>query len=277
MNGILCVYKPQDMTSFDVVARVRRIMNAKVGHAGTLDPMATGILVLAINKATKCLNYIGVENKTYVASMKLGTRTHTGDVWGDVLETHDVKTPDIERVKEVIASFKGSMTQRVPKVSAKKIDGRRSYDLVLKGIEVEQLYADITILDIEFLGMEEDEIKFKATVSNGTYIRTLCEDIAEKLGTLGAMSSLERTEVGIYRLSDAIALDDVQVDTPLDSVKDSIVLPKIYDLSLSEKVMNGKRIQLITEHDLVMIDAGPYFAIYEREMNTQFKSIRGLW
>ena len=158
MDGILCVYKPQNMTSFDVVARVRRILNAKVGHAGTLDPMATGILVLAINKATKALNYIGTEQKTYIAKLQLGTHTHTGDIWGDVIDTQSVPELTEDQVKEVLRTFLGTMTQRVPKVSAKKIDGRRSYDYVLKGDEVEQLYTEVSISNIELISFNSGVI-----------------------------------------------------------------------------------------------------------------------
>lgn len=277
MDGILCVYKPQNMTSFDVVARVRRILNAKVGHAGTLDPMATGILVLAINKATKALNYIGTEQKTYIAKLQLGTHTHTGDIWGDVIDTQSVPELTEDQVKEVLRTFLGTMTQRVPKVSAKKIDGRRSYDYVLKGDEVEQLYTEVSISNIELISFNSGVIEFGATVSNGTYIRTLCEDIAEKLGTIGTMSSLERTVVGIYTLSDAIKLEDVSMETPLDDVKSSIVLPKIVDESLSVLISHGKRIELDTQHDRVLLDGGDYFAVYERELGSRFKSVRGLW
>lgn len=277
MDGILCVYKPQNMTSFDVVARVRRILNAKVGHAGTLDPMATGILVLAINKATKALNYIGTEQKTYIAKLQLGTHTHTGDIWGDVIDTQSVPELTTDQVNSVLKSFLGTMTQRVPKVSAKKIDGRRSYDYVLKGDEVEQLYTEVTISDISLISFESGVIEFSATVSNGTYIRTLCEDIAEKLGTVGTMSSLERTVVGIYTLSDAIKLEDITMETALDDVKTSIVLPKIVDESLSVLISHGKRIELDTPHDLVLLDGGDYFAVYERELESRFKSVRGLW
>lgn len=278
MNGILCVYKPQNMTSFDVVARIRRILKTKkVGHAGTLDPMATGILVIAVNKATKALNYIGVENKTYEGQIKLGLRTHTGDIWGDVLETMDYRDYSKEEIETVLNSFLGKMRQRVPKVSAKKIEGQRSYDLVRKGEDVEQLYTDIEISDIELLSFSNGLIDFRATVSNGTYIRTLCEDIAEKLGTIGTMSALERTVVGVYTLEDAIALDDINENTVLTDVRSSIVLPKIVDKGLNERIGHGKRINLNTTHDQVLLDGEEFFAVYEREKDDQFKSVRGLW
>ena len=265
------------MTSFDVVAKVRKVFGSKVGHSGTLDPGATGVLVCAINRATKAINYIGVKDKTYQGTLKLGLLTHTGDIWGDVLETQAVPELTQEKVIEVLNTFVGPMTQRVPKVSAKKIDGKRSYDLVRNNQEVEQLYTEINILDMKFISFEGDEITFEATVSNGTYIRTLCEDIAEKLGTVGTMSALNRTVVGIYTLDDCIDLEDLTVETPLFDVKEAIVTPKILVPELDLEISHGKRIQLDTEYDEVMVDGGVHFAIYEREKGTQFKSVRGLW
>ena len=256
MNGILIVNKPQNMTSFDVVAQVRRKLKAKVGHAGTLDPMATGILVLAINKATKALNYIGVENKTYVGKVKLGLHTDTGDVWGKVDQEASVPIISQDQIIAVLESFIGQSQQRVPKVSAKKVDGKRSYDYVFSGQEVKQLYTDINISELEFLSFDGREIEFKACVSNGTYIRTLCEDIAQALGTLGAMSYLNRTQVGVYDLSHALELDAIDMETPLEDTKDAIVLDRIMDDSLAERISHGKRIELDTKSDQVFLDAG---------------------
>ena len=266
------------MTSFDCVARVRRVFGSKVGHSGTLDPNATGVLVIAVGKATKALNFIGVENKTYQASLKLGVHTHTGDIWGDVLNTQEVPELTQKQIDEVLKSFLGKMTQRVPKVSAKKINGKKSLDLVRQNKEVEQLYTDIEILDIKFLGFDDEgDIRFEATVSNGTYIRTLCEDIAEKLGTIGTMSKLVRTVVGVYTLDDCIDLETLNESSTIHDVKEAIVTPKIEVPELALEISHGKRIQLNTTYDEVFLDAGEYYAIYQREHDTQFKSVRGLW
>lgn len=277
MNGIICINKPQGMTSFDVVAKLRKVYGSKIGHTGTLDPGATGVLVCAINKATKAIQFIGVENKTYQGTVQLGTLTHTGDIWGDVLETKDVPELTQEQVEAVLASFEGKMTQRVPKVSAKKIDGKRSYDLVRQNKEVEQLYADITISNIKLLKFEGNTISFEASVSNGTYIRTLCEDIAERLGTVGTMSALNRTVVGIYTLDDCVELEDVNSETVLKDVKEAIVRPVVHLPEKDLEISHGKRLQLETEHDEVLVDGGTHYAIYARETGTQFKSVRGLW
>lgn len=278
MSGILCINKPQGMTSFDVVARVRKALKTKkVGHSGTLDPGATGVLVIAVDKATKALNFIGVENKTYRARLKFGIKTHTGDIWGDVLEKGDVHALSQETIESALTSFLGHSTQRVPKVSAKKIDGKRSYDLVRQNKEVEQLYTDITILDIKLIQVLDGEIEFEASVSNGTYIRTLCEDIAESLGMLGTMSALQRTVVGVYRLEDCVELEDLNESTPLYDVKEAIVRPKLSVPELAQDISHGKRVLLDVEADEVLLDAGEFFAIYAREKDNQFKSVRGLW
>lgn len=277
MDGIIIVDKPQNMTSFDVVNRIKRTLHAKVGHSGTLDPMATGILVIALNRATKSLAYMGVEDKVYRATMILGKATHTGDIWGDVLEECDVEPIAEKKVADVMASFQGAMKQRVPKVSAKKIDGKRSYQYVLDNEDVVQLYTDIVIHDIKLLRFEGQEIEFEAKVSNGTYIRTLCEDIAIALGTIGTMSALRRTQVGHYTLADAVQLDDVSALTPLIATKDAIGLPRIERMDALTTIRDGKRLEIETEHDLILVDGGPYYAVYEREHDTIFKSVRGLW
>ncbi|QIK57501.1 tRNA pseudouridine(55) synthase TruB [Erysipelothrix sp. HDW6A] len=277
MDGILCIDKPENMTSFDVVKKVRWLTKAKVGHSGTLDPMATGVLVLALNKATKALPYLGVSDKTYHTKLKLGLKTHTGDIWGDILETSDVHELPLDLIKETLSSMLGDMTQRVPKVSAKKIDGKRSYQYVLDNQEVKELTTAITIHSIEFISYQDDEIEFVAKVSNGTYIRTLCEDIADKLGTIGTMSYLRRTEVGPFKLENCLKLEDIDMNVSVLPTKKGIELPVIFDESYSEDIKNGRRLKLDTDHDKVLLDAGEYFAVYERERDTVFKSVRGLW
>lgn len=277
MNGILCINKPQEMTSFDVVAKVRKLLKVKVGHSGTLDPMATGVLVLAINQATKALPYLGLDDKTYRGKCKLGIKTSTGDIWG--LVEQEAVVPDFTE-KDVLECFErlmGPQTQRVPKVSAKKIDGKKSYEYVFNQEEVKQLYTEITIYKLELLSIVGDEIEFRAFVSNGTYIRTLCEDIGEQLGTIGTMSSLEREQVGPYRIEDAYTLESLTPNIPLISVKDTIALPKIVNPRMEDYVKNGKRLKLSIDEDRVLIDTGTYYAVYEREKETTFKSIRGLW
>lgn len=277
MDGIIIIDKPQNMTSFDVVNKVKRITRAKVGHSGTLDPMATGVLVIATNRATKALSYLGIEDKVYHASMTFGTRTHTGDIWGEVLETQVAPKISIDSIQDVLKSLIGKMEQRVPKVSAKKVDGKRSYQYVLDDEEVKQLYTSIEILSLDFISFDGTTLEFVAKVSNGTYIRTLCEDIAEKFGTIGTMTALRRTQVGKFSLENAVQLEELSMMTPVIPIKDAIDFPKIVVPQYLTSIRDGKRIELETEHDEVLVDAGAYYAIYEREEKNIFKSVRGLW
>lgn len=277
MDGIILVNKKKNMTSFDVIRLLRKKYKLKLGHSGTLDPNATGLLLIASGKATKALNYIDAHDKVYIASCKLGLKTDTGDIWGETLETKEPKPINEEALFKVIKSQIGKITQRVPMVSAKKIDGKKLYEYHRENIEVETQYTDIEIYDIEVLDIQEDSFTFKAHVSNGTYIRTLCEDIAEDLNEIGTMSSLLRSQIGDFKVEDALDLDALpDVLNPINT-KDLITLEKIYVPNLEFKIKNGQRIQLDTTHDQVLVDAGEYYAVYQREVDDIFKSVRGLW
>lgn len=277
MQGFISIHKPEGMTSFDVVRKIKRVYKTKAGHCGTLDPNATGLLIVAVGSATKSLPYMGLETKVYEASLKLGLSTDTGDIWGEVLEKREVKPVSNDQVISVLNSFIGKQKQRVPMVSAKKIDGKKLYEYHRQNIEIETQYTDIEVYEIDLIELSEDTIKFRAFVSNGTYIRTLCEDIAEKLDNIGTMSSLVRSAVGDFKLDNAIALDEVTEETELQSPKDVITLPKIINVDLEFDIMNGKRIVLDTEFDQVLLDSGTYYAVYKREDNNIFRSVRGLW
>lgn len=281
MNGILCINKPQNMTSFDVVAKLRKSTRAKVGHSGTLDPNATGVLVLAMNQGTKALPYLGVEDKIYYAEIKLGYTTHTGDVWGDTTASQVIQEYTQEMLETVCQNLSGKYSQRVPKVSAKKIDGKRSYDYVFENKEVKQLYSDVEVYSIEIVKFDKESIAIRAHVSNGTYIRTLCEDIAEGLGNLGTMSLLNREAVGRFTLADCIDIDDLQnlelLEKKVIHTKDAIQLPRIENENMEDYVKNGKRLKLNIEDDIVLVDAQEYYAVYKREKDNIFRSVRGLW
>ncbi len=278
VNGIVCINKPKGMTSFDVIRQIQRKLGVKAGHSGTLDPEASGVLVVAINKATKALQFMEIKDKVYEATLKLGTKTDTGDIWGKILDTKPLTSISEAEVASVLKSMIKKQSQRVPMVSAKKVDGKKLYEYHRQNIEIETQYTDIEIFDIELLDFKADEIKFRAHVSNGTYIRTLCEDIAEKLGTLGTMSSLKRTQVGKFKLSDCIDFEALTLETPCISVKDAIMLDRITDESYATQIMHGKRIKLENvSFDIVLMDGGLYYAVYKREKDDIFRSVRGLW
>lgn len=278
MNGIICINKPKGKTSFDVVRYIQRELKVKAGHSGTLDPNATGVLVVAINKATKALQFLGLEDKVYTATLKLGIKTDTGDVWGETIDEAIVPSLDKETVMHTLNTFIGKQSQRVPIVSAKKIDGKKLYEYHRQNIEVETQYTDIEIFDIQFIDFKDDEITFTAHVSNGTYIRTLCEDIAQALNTVGTMATLNRDQVGKFTMADCIDLDAVDETVTFIPTKEAISLPVVKDASLAMVLEHGKKIQLDQQiHDTVLIDAGEFYAVYKREQDNLFRIVRGLW
>lgn len=212
-NEIILIDKPEGMTSFGVVARVRRVLSeragkkVKVGHTGTLDPFATGLLILMVGKATKrCLEFMKLD-KEYVAEIRLGEISTTGDPEGIVQKSYTGEALDFEVVKKVVQSFVGEIEQRVPAFSAVKINGRRAYDLARKGIEVEMPVRKVKIYEIQILEYNWPVLKIRAKVSSGTYMRTLGEDIGEKLGTGAYLTRLRRTKIADYSVDDAIPLE----------------------------------------------------------------------
>jgi len=210
MNGIINIYKPKGITSHDVVYRIRRLYGTKrVGHAGTLDPMATGVLPVLVGNACAAQDYIMEHDKTYVAGLRLGTITDTGDITGEILETKD-NIPDEETVKRVGESFVGEMKQLPPMYSAIKIGGKKLYELAREGKTVEREARDITVYSSEMLEKVSDtDYYFKFSVSKGTYIRTLGEDIGTKLGCGGTLFSLERTVCGEFTKQNAHTLEEL--------------------------------------------------------------------
>lgn len=210
MDGILIIDKPEGFTSFDVVAKMRGMLRTrKVGHAGTLDPMATGVLPILVERGTKCCDILPCQDKRYTATLKLGLLTDTLDSTGTVLETRPVTIGE-EEVKAVLRDFVGEIQQVPPMYSAIQIQGQRLYDLARQGIEVERPARSITIYHCNYLGKgpQENEYIIDVACSKGTYIRTLCSDIGEKLGCGATMTALRRTEAAGFTLSESITLEE---------------------------------------------------------------------
>ena len=210
MNGILIVDKPRDWTSHDVVAKLRGIYRERrIGHSGTLDPMATGVLAVFLGRATRAVELCENDEKTYVAGLRLGTVTNTQDITGEVLETRpvDVTQPQLE---EVLSRFTGPQQQIPPMYSAVKIQGKKLYELARKGQTVERKPRDIVIHRLKLLGREGEDYILEVRCSKGTYVRTLCHDIGEALGCGGCLSSLRRTAAGRFSLEDAVTLEEIQ-------------------------------------------------------------------
>ena len=215
MDGIIIINKPIGFTSQDVVSKVKKILNIKkAGHAGTLDPLATGVLPVLLGNATRVSKYLIEHDKKYIATIKLGEKRNTGDLEGDVIEKSDIKISDEKFIKNVIESFIGKSTQIPPIYSAIKINGKKLYEYAREGKEVEIPSREIEIYEIELIdfNIEKQEIKFSTKCSKGTYIRTLCEDIAKKLDTVGYMSSLERVQVDKFYIENAIDFETLELN-----------------------------------------------------------------
>lgn len=279
MNGLLLLNKEADMTSHDLVNIVRRQVDLqKVGHTGTLDPNATGLMVIAIGKATKLVSYLQTDNKEYILEMQLGILTDTLDIWGEVLKSEQVKKPSKKEFETVLNAFLGKHKQTPPMYSAIKIKGKKLYELARAGKNIDVPQREVEIYEIELLDYK-DTIKIRVLCSSGTYIRTLCLDIANKCNTIGTMTSLVRTKIGDFSLADANTISELK-NNQYRIIKPQKALAKYptidYD-NLSD-ILNGRKITLETEHDLVLIKVkGEVMAFYERINVNLFKSKRGLW
>lgn len=209
-SGIINIYKEEGYTSFDVVAKLRGILGIrKIGHTGTLDPAATGVLPVCIGKATKVCDLLTDKDKTYRAVMRLGFVTDTQDMTGKILEEHPVEVSE-EQIKDALLSFVGKTEQIPPMYSALKVNGKKLCDLARQGIEVERKPREIYISKLQIQNIQLPLVTFEVTCSKGTYIRTLCEDVGKKLGCGACMDSLIRTRVAGFQIEDSITLDQVQ-------------------------------------------------------------------
>ena len=198
MNGIVIVDKPQGWTSQDVTAKLRGVFQTRrIGHGGTLDPMATGVLPVFVGRATRGVEFFEHAEKTYETLLRLGITTDTEDITGTVLTQQDAAVTE-DMVEEVLPRFRGEIMQVPPMYSALKVNGQKLYDLARKGKEVERQPRPITIHELTFLGMEADGIRLRVRCSKGTYIRTLCKDIGQALGCGGCMAELRRVAAGEY-------------------------------------------------------------------------------
>lgn len=212
MNGIIILDKPQDFTSFDVVAVMRRLSRQKkIGHTGTLDPMATGVLPLLLGKATRAASLLEDSDKTYRASFRLGVATDTQDSTGKITAKKMLPVSQ-EQIMSVLPAFRGEILQLPPMYSAVQKDGKRLYELARQGIEVEREKRPVTIYRLELEEYDESALEgiFTVECSKGTYIRTLCADLGEALGTYGIMTGLRRTKAAGYTLKDAVTLDEAR-------------------------------------------------------------------
>ena len=244
MNGILLINKPINITSRDVVnIAVKKLGTKKIGHTGTLDPLATGVMVLCIGKATKLVDLLTSEKKEYIAEVTFGIKTDTLDITGNVLKKEKTLISKSD-ISKVLNSFQGKYSQEVPIYSAVKVNGKKLYEYARNNETVKLPSREVEIYNIEFLDYNNSgnylKIKFKCLVSKGTYIRSLIKDICDKLGVIGTMSKLTRTKQGNFNLEDCIDVDDIALDRIIN-IKKILNIPKIYvDDNLKNKILNGQ-------------------------------------
>lgn len=264
MDGIIIINKEKGWTSNDIVQKLKNIFHEKTGHTGTLDPLATGVLPILVGKGTGLSKYLINHNKEYIATIKLGQKTTTGDSEGKIIEQKEVtkKMLQTEFVKQVLASFQGKQKQVPPMYSAIKVDGKKLYEYARKGQNVAIKPREIEIYNIEIISVLQDdqEIKYKVNCSKGTYIRTLSESIAEMLGTVGFMKELQRTKVGDFSINQAIKISDVTQKENLVS-KNFITIEKFFEnnekINLTKNqlkmFLNGVKIHMTLENGIYKI------------------------
>lgn len=246
MDGIIIMDKPEDFTSFDMVAKMRRLLNTrKVGHAGTLDPMATGVLPIFVGRATKCCDILPNQNKRYTATFQLGYTTDTLDATGRVLSRSEV-TADKAQVQAALEQFRGEIMQLPPMYSAIQINGKRLYDLARQGIEVEREKRPVTIARLDLLSCDEQTHTYQIDVacSKGTYIRTLCADIGEALGCGATMTALRRTEAAGFSLADALTLEQAEQLSKEGSLKEQLLPIETVFAPLPALKLGGRQEQM---------------------------------
>ena len=220
MNGILIINKEKGWTSHDVVAKIRKITGEKVGHTGTLDPLATGVLPLLIGKGTKFSKYLINHDKIYEVELELGKKTDTADSEGKIIDEKDVNEEYIkENLEKVLQGFVGKQEQIPPMYSAIKRNGKKLYEYARAGEKVEIEPRRIEIYNMELIKYDDKRVNFKVFCSKGTYIRSLCEDIAEKLNTVGYMKNLNRLQVGKFKIENAIKIDEAN----MESIKEHLI------------------------------------------------------
>ena len=248
MNGVLNIFKPKGMSSFDAVRVVKKVAGTgKVGHTGTLDPEATGVLPICIGKATKIIDYIMDSEKVYEVTLKLGIRTTTYDLEGEVLEERDPSHLTEEEILNAINSFKGEYSQIPPMYSALKQNGVRLYELARKGIEAERKGRLVNIYNLEDIKINNPYISMKVTCSKGTYIRSLCYDIGEKLGVFATMTQLNRAKTSVFSQEKSININELTKENINDYILSMEEALEKYDKIIVNKkyvklLVNGVRV-----------------------------------
>ena len=247
MDGIIIINKTKGCTSHDIVYKIKKMLNEKVGHTGTLDPMAEGVLPILVGKGTLASKYLINHDKKYIVELQLGTKTDTADGEGRIVKQQPVNKEILttKNIEKILQSFVGKQEQIPPIYSAIKINGKKLYEYARKGQEIELKPRKIEIYNIKLINysVEEKKIKFEVFCGKGTYIRSLCEDIAIKFGTVGYMKSLKRIQVGDFKIEDSITIEELNniiKKNELDKTKTIIILEKLFEKIPSIRLDNRK-------------------------------------
>ena len=279
LSGSLLINKEIGLTSRQEVNNIsHKLGEKKAGHIGTLDPFADGLLIVLLGSSTKISPFLEVMDKTYIATLKLGSKTNTGDLTGETIETKEIPELTKTKICGVLQGFLGKSTQIPPIFSALKVNGQPMYKYARKGIDIERKPREIEIFKIYLVSFEKDEITFLAKVSKGTYIRTLGEDIAEKLGTVGHLTKLTRTEIGPYSLMNAKKSSEI---TEEDLIPISKMLGHLKSFlvegELARKALNGMHFRLpINDETILLKDKDGIIALYKRDSKGVYGCVRGL-
>lgn len=280
MNGILAIYKEKGYTSRDIVNILSRELGTKqIGHTGTLDPMATGVLVVCIGRGLKLVELLTNHDKEYIAKIKLGIETDTLDITGSIIKEEDISEYSREQVELVLKKFVGKIKQQVPKYAAIKVNGKKLYEYARNNEEVELPIRDIEIYDLKLVSdIKDNEFYIKCHVSKGTYIRSLVRDIGYELGTVATMMELERIKLGNFTLEDTYTIDDIRSNMySMFNIEEVLDLPKIVvDKELEKKIRNGCVLDKFFDEDMAMImnKNNELIAIYQRKEDNMVKPYR---
>lgn len=274
MDGILVINKPKGLTSNDIVKKVKKILNTKVGHTGTLDPNATGVLPLLLGNATKISKYLINHDKEYEAVIKLGTKTTTADVEGKIIEEKEINKEKLkkENIEKVLESFVGKQQQIPPIYSAIKVNGKKLYEYARQGKEVEIKARDIEIYDLKLLKIdsENNELTINVKCSKGTYIRSLCEDIAAKLETVGYMKELNRIQVGEFNIKDSVTIEEFKANIENKDYSNIIGIEKIFK-EIPEIIINQREYEKYLNG--VKIDSDNMDGVYRIYLDNKFSGL----
>lgn len=279
ISGSLLIDKQIGLTSRQEVNNVSRLLGEKkAGHIGTLDPFADGLLIVLLGKATKISPFLEGMDKTYLATLKLGEATDTGDLTGNIVSKAGIPTLDKAKIEAVFDSLLGKQKQLPPMYSAIKVNGKELYKYAREGKEIERKERDITIYEMKLFSFDKDSIVFSCKVSKGTYIRTLGEEIAKRLGTIGHLTKLTRVAIGPFDMSKAKKSNEVTKDD-LIPAKDMLSFIPTFEVEgdLAKKALNGMHFRLPIKNDLVLLfDKDDVIAIYKKESSGVYSCVRGL-